>query len=246
MGEVNWRQLVDRAIRGELIRPAFQPIVDIQRGVIAGYEALARFDDGPVAGPDEWLARAFQQGRLAELDAASLRASLAWRDQLPRNTFLSVNVEPVALVDPIVMRELQAHAPLDGLVLELTEHGAIPDLTNVEEAVDRLRALGALIAVDDAGAGYSGLQQILDLRPQILKLDRSLVTGIDTDEAKAALVEMVGVFANRIDAWVIAEGVETAAEAERCRRLGVPLAQGWYYAAAAPPFLDDADLPAAA
>ena len=245
MSEVNWNELVDRAITGELIRPAFQPIVDIQRGVIAGYEALARFVDGPAAGPDEWFARAFERGRLAELDAATLRAALAHRDQLPLNTYLSVNVEPVALVAPVVMRELQAHAPLDGIVLELTEHGAVTDWVRVAGAVDRLRAMGALIAVDDAGAGYSGLQQILTLRPQFLKLDRSLVTGVDTDEAKAALVEMLGVFANRIDAWVVAEGVETASEAERCRRLGVPLAQGWYYAAAAPPFLGDADLPVA-
>lgn len=155
MGDVNWNELIDRAIGGELIRPAFQPIVDIQRGAIAGYEALARFIDGPAAGPDEWFARAFEQGRLAELDAAALRAALAHRHQLPLNTYLSVNVEPVALIAPVVMHELQAHAPLDGIVLELTEHGAVTDWARVADAVDRLRAMGALIAVDDAGAGYS-------------------------------------------------------------------------------------------
>ena len=96
--------------------------------------------------------------------------------------------------------------------------------------------MGAPIAVDDAGAGYAGLTQILTLRPHILKLDRELVTGVDTDEAKAALIEMLGVFANRIDAWVLAEGVETVAEARRIRALGVPLAQGFHYAMPAPPF----------
>lgn len=243
MSEAAWDDLIERAIADEIIRPAFQPIVDIQRGVVAGYEALARFVDGPDVGPDEWFARAFERGRLDQLDRSALRAALARRDRLPLNTYLSVNVEPISLVAPIVMRELHAHAPLDGLVIELTEHGAVPDWPAVVEATDRLRSMGALIAVDDAGAGYSGLQQILDLRPQFLKLDRSLVTGVDGDEAKAALVEMLGVFANRIDAWVVAEGVETEGEAERCRHLGVPLAQGWFYAKPAMSFCTDGDLP---
>jgi hypothetical protein len=81
--------------------------------------------------------------------------------------------------------------------------------------------------MDDAGAGYAGLSQILSLRPDFLKLDRSLVTDLDDDLAKAGLVEMIGVFADRIDAWVIAEGIETESELDRLADLAVPLGQGW-------------------
>ena len=84
-----------------------------------------------------------------------------------------------------------------------------------------------MIAVDDTGAGYAGLHHLISVRPEIIKLDRTLVAGIDTDRPRRALVEMFGSFANRFDAWVLAEGVETAAELATLRRIGVPLAQGF-------------------
>jgi EAL domain-containing protein (putative c-di-GMP-specific phosphodiesterase class I) len=198
--------------------------------VVAGYEALARFADGPPVSPDVWFAEAARQGRVCQLEAAMLSAALAERSSLPANTFLTINVEPESLLDDAVMGLLRSHSPLDGLVVEVTEHRELGDDPRVMASLEQLRALGALIAVDDAGAGYSGLQQILTMRPQILKLDRALITNIDTDETKAALVEMLGVFANRIDAWVLAEGIETESEARRCASLGVPLAQGWFFA----------------
>lgn len=146
-----------------------------------------------------------------------------------------MNVEPASLLDPTVRGALTESGPLGGVVVEITEHRAVP-LVDLEPVLDRLRGDGALIAVDDAGAGYSGLSQILGLRPSILKLDRSLVSGIDTDEAKAAMVEMLGVFAGRIDAWVLAEGIETQAELDRVVEIGVPLAQGYHLARPAPPW----------
>jgi EAL domain-containing protein (putative c-di-GMP-specific phosphodiesterase class I) len=235
VGERSWDDLISAASAGELVAPVYQPIVDVRRGVIAGYEALARFTAGPELTPDRWFGAAAELGRVPELDAAVLRAALAQRASLPANTFLSVNIEPESLLDPVVLRLFSAHAPLDGLAIEVTEHREVDHERSVN-VLDHLRAMGALIAVDDAGAGYAGLRQILTLRPQILKLDRELVMGVDTDEAKAALIEMLGVFSNRIDAWILAEGVETRAEARRIRSLGVPLAQGFYYAMPAPPF----------
>jgi hypothetical protein len=92
--------------------------------------------------------------------------------------------------------------------------------------------------VDDAGAGYSGLQQILELRPSILKLDRAIVDGVATDEAKVALVEMIGLFASRVDAWVVAEGIESLADAKRLSDMRVPLAQGFLFARPSPNFED--------
>ena len=113
-------------------------------------------------------------------------------------------------------------------MVEVTERQPLTDQYIVH--LQWLRDRGALVAIDDTGAGYSGLQQILRLRPSFLKLDRDLITNIDVDEARAALVEMIGVFAGRIDAWIIAEGVETLGEAQRLVDLGVPLAQGFLFA----------------
>ena len=93
-----------------------------------------------------------------------------------------------------------------------------------------LRARGAQMAVDDMGAGYSGLNQIMAVHPRYLKLDRSLVTGIDTDEQRSALVAALANYAERVGSLLVAEGMETEAELLRLIELGVPLAQGFYLA----------------
>ncbi|CAN5911837.1 hypothetical protein BH23ACT2_BH23ACT2_18710 [soil metagenome] len=196
---------------------------------MVGYEALARFAHPAVTGgPDAWFAAATDRGLAPELDAVALRSALARRADLPSNCFLTINVEPSSLASDAVGAVLFAPADLGGVIVELTEHQAWNPLI-LGPALDKLRGAGARIAVDDAGAGYAGLQAILELRPSLLKLDRALVEGVDHDEAKAALIEMVGVFANRVDAWVLAEGSETAAEARRVVDLGIPLAQGYYF-----------------
>ena len=225
-----WRARLDRVAAGVGLTTVFQPIVDLHRATIVGYEALARFEavDGEALGPDRWFAAAADVGRSGELDALSLASALRARSGLPPNCFLTVNVDPESLLDPTVHRVLATAGPLTGLVIEITEHRPW-DWACISPVVQRLRANGARFAVDDAGAGHSGLQQILCLRPSILKLDRSLVAGVDEDEAKVALIEMLGAFADRIDAWVLAEGVETAAEARRLVGMGVPLGQGYFF-----------------
>jgi EAL domain-containing protein (putative c-di-GMP-specific phosphodiesterase class I) len=234
--DTRWPELLERAIRGEGVRAAYQPIVDLQRCTVAGYEALTRFEIGPPAGPDQWFAAAERHGVRAALEVTTLRAALSMRSDLPVNTFLTINVEPESLMAPEVIDVLTAEGGLAGLVIEVTEHRPIEDLAKMQWILDRLRAEGAMVAVDDAGAGYAGLQQILTLKPDILKADRALIEGIDHDESKAALVEMFGIFANRIDAWLLAEGVETIGEARRCAALGVALAQGYLFARPAPPW----------
>ena len=209
-----------------------QPVVDLTRGNIAGYEALARFPGGP--GPFEVFAAAREFGRGVEAEAAALRAALVKRAALPDNTFLTVNVGPDIVDTPQVREIWQAHPSLAGVVIELTEQVRIESYASLEPALDELRSRGALFAVDDAGAGYAGLQHLLALRPNFIKLDRELVAGLDHDEAKRALVDVLGGFADRIDAWIIAEGVETVAELDVLLALRVPLAQGFYLARPAP------------
>jgi EAL domain-containing protein (putative c-di-GMP-specific phosphodiesterase class I) len=224
-----------------LLRLVYQPIVDLQRGTVAGYETLARFStpDGrpSEATPDLWFAAADAVGRGAELEAIVVRRALAVLPTLPPNCFLTVNVSPHLLTQPELAEPLLAVDDLAPLVLELTEHQAVADLRPLVDLRDRLRAKGALLALDDAGSGYSGLQQITQFRPQLIKLDRALVAGVDGDEVKLALVEMLGEFGGRIDAWLLAEGIETWGELQPFLRLQVPLGQGWLLGRPGPPWV---------
>jgi EAL domain-containing protein (putative c-di-GMP-specific phosphodiesterase class I) len=212
----------------------FQPIVDLAAATIAGYEALARFPGA--AGPDVWFAAAAEAGIAAELEALAIHKALAAVPALPPDTFLTVNVSPHILGSAPVQEALGTRADLRRVVVELTEHTPVHDLAALRRQCDELRMRGALIALDDAGSGYSGLQQLAALRPQVVKLDRALVSDADTDPVRVALAEMLGEFAGRIDAWLLAEGIETPAELAAFAQLGVPLAQGWLLGRPTPGF----------
>ncbi|MBB3086808.1 EAL domain-containing protein [Geodermatophilus sabuli] len=212
----------------------FQPIVDLSAARVAGYEALSRFPG--TAGLDVWFAAAAECGRAAELEALAITKSLAAVPFLPGDTFLTVNVSPHLLGTEPVQEALATRPDLTRVVVELTEHTPVDDLVALRRQADELRSRGALIALDDAGSGYSGLQQMATVRPQLVKLDRALVTGIDTDPVRSALTEMVGEFAGRIDAWLLAEGIETTGELAASIRLGVPLGQGWVLGRPGPDF----------
>lgn len=216
------------------LQMAYQPIVDLRRGVVVGYEALARPAGPPRATPDVWFAAAAAAGLAEELEGVALRKALDARDRLPRNCFLSVNVSPAVAGAPAVRDALAGD--LSGVVLELTEHAPVDDYEHLTDLLVDYRRAGALIAVDDAGAGYAGLAHILALRPSILKLDRALVAGLDLDEAKVVLAETLGDFAGHLDAWVLAEGVERPGELDALIRLRVPLAQGYLLGRPADPW----------
>ena len=227
---VDWPKRLDHAIAGAGVEVHLQPIVDISQRTIAGYESLARFSADPWMPPDEWFAAARAFNVVPELELAVLRRSLRLREDLPPGCFLSVNVEPDALVDRRIAELLLNQRTLSGLVLEFTEHIDAADVAGLAPLIADLRSRGAKVAVDDAGAGYSGLKRILELQPDYLKLDRSLIMDLDRNEAHSAMVEMLGGFATRIDAWLIAEGVERPGELECLRRLHVPLVQGYLLA----------------
>lgn len=210
-------------------RLVFQPIVDLRLGVVAGYEALARFARTPARPPDVWFAAADRYGVGAELEARVVRAAARARDELPAGCFLTVNVSPHLLLEGALVEALTSAGDLTGLVLELTEHVQVRDGERLCALLAHLRRAGAVIALDDAGSGYSGLQQMAVIRPELVKIDRALVDHADRDEVKLALAELLGAYAGRLDASVIAEGVERPEELEAFVRLGVPLAQGWLF-----------------
>lgn len=213
--------------RPALVRTVFQPIVDIQRGAVSGFEMLARFPAARGASPPEWFAAAREHGVGDLLEARLLRTGLATREALPPNCFLTVNLSPEAAVSDEVAAVLDEAGRLDLVVIEVTEQSAVEDYGTLGRTLERLRDLGAAIAVDDAGAGYASLQHIMRLRPEFIKLDRELVAGLDTDPPKVALVEAMGSFASRIDAWIVAEGIERRGELDALRALRVPLGQGF-------------------
>ena len=175
-------------------------------------------------------------GRSAELESAALRTALAARSTLPPNCFLTLNVSPELLTTEEIRSVWRNEGNLGGLVVELTEQTPIDSYVGLEPDLNQLRAAGALIAVDDAGAGYAGLRHLLALRPSLIKIDRELIQDVDRDEAKRALIEMLGTFAGRVDAWILAEGVERVEELDALVSLGVPLVQGYYLARPAPPW----------
>jgi len=224
----DWSANLERALREpELIRPVFQPIYDLDRSRICGYETLARFACEPHHSPVQWLQAARELGVEDSFEAALLEAGLQTRAALPENCFLTVNVSPGALLSDPVQAVIERAGRLDAVVIELTEREPVEDYPALIGALELLRSRGGTVAVDDAGAGYASLQHIMSLRPEFIKLDRALVTGLDGDPAKLALVEAVGSFAAHIDAWVVAEGIERRSELDSVRSISVPLGQGF-------------------
>jgi EAL domain-containing protein (putative c-di-GMP-specific phosphodiesterase class I) len=239
----NWDAWLEAACRGEGLSAAYQPIADTARGTVVGYEALARFPGYPERNPEAWFAAARRHGKSEELEAAALRTALAARPTLPPNCFLTLNVSPELLTSESIRNIWREEGNLGGLIVELTEQTPIDSYLGLEPDLNQLRAAGALIAVDDAGAGYAGLRHLLSLRPSMIKIDRDLVQDVDRDEAKRALIEMLGTFASRVDAWVLAEGVERVEELEALVSLGVPLVQGYCLARPGPPWVGlDSDM----
>lgn len=222
---------LEQILSGQL-QPAivFQPIVDLRRGAVTGYEALSRFPRELNLAPDIIFQRAGRLGRRMELEHMVCALVLEQRAQLPEGCFLTMNLGPDYLLSPLWQQLVESQSDLGGLVIEITEETSISNYDEIRERSAQIRARGGLVAVDDAGSGYASLQHILELRPDFIKLNRNFVRDCHLDRAKSTMVEMMSAAADRLDAWVIAEGVETPQELDELIRIGVPLAQGYLLA----------------
>lgn len=206
-----------------------QPIVDLAAAQVAGHELLSRFPRDIVdAPPDVWFREAAARGMSAALQARVLRRAFTSLDGFPPHSFVTVNVDPDVIHDDAVVDALTSRPRLDRFVVELTEGSLARDPAVLASVLDEVRARGAMVAVDDAGSGYSGLNQLLTLRADLVKVDRDLVSGIDADPVKRAMVAMLGELCGQMDAWMLCEGIETAAELEVLLEMGVPLGQGYH------------------
>jgi EAL domain-containing protein (putative c-di-GMP-specific phosphodiesterase class I) len=219
------RDLIDH----QRFHPVFQRYVDLATGETRGYEALTRFDDG--TRPDRKIHSAWLAGMGEELEAACAAAALeAADDVLAPEHSLSVNFSPLSVLDGTAARVVRdAHRPV---VIEVTEHTAIENYDTLRRALQECGPIK--VSVDDAGAGFSSLRHILELRPDVVKLDIGLISGIDTDLARQALAAGLCHYADDTGTVLIAEGVETEGEAETVRRLGVDFGQGFYFGRPSP------------
>lgn len=204
----------------------YQPIHDFVHNRIVGFEALARFAAAPQRSPDIWFAEAAQVGLGEALEMAVIARALADMSRLPARSYLSLNVSPEHIVSGAVQRALRA-APFARVVLEVTEHSAIAEYGRIAAQLRSLRRRGLRLAIDDSGAGFASFRHILQLNPDVIKLDMSLIRGIDADRKRRALAAALIRFAEQTDSKVTAEGVETTAELATLRQLGVDCAQGY-------------------
>jgi EAL domain-containing protein (putative c-di-GMP-specific phosphodiesterase class I)/CheY-like chemotaxis protein len=211
----------------------FQPIFSLA-GPMVGAEALARFKGPPKRGPELWFADADAAGLRLELELETMKAALAALPQLPEQLYLSLNASPQTLLSAGFRKLLFENCDPTRIVIEVTEHAPIDDYDRLNMAFDRVRELGVRLAVDDAGAGFASLRHILRLAPDFIKLDRTLVDGIESNRSQQALAAGLISFAARIDATIIAEGIEQIAEVDMLSSLGVAYGQGFFLARPGP------------
>lgn len=204
-----------------------QPIYSIKDNRPVGVECLARFPDAMMRGPDKWFEEAAEIGRGIELELLAVECALVSLKQVPKDFYVSVNASPDTIMSGALHQVLE-RAGKKNLVVEVTEHQQVEDYSALKKALKPISKY-ARIAIDDVGSGYAGLRHLVDLGPDMLKLDMTLTRDIHQDLARCALVGAMVRFSEAIGSKLIAEGVEHAEEAEVLKKLGVEFAQGYYF-----------------
>jgi EAL domain-containing protein (putative c-di-GMP-specific phosphodiesterase class I) len=216
------------------VRTVFEPIVKLESRQLLGYEALVRGAPGSeFATPAQLFAAAAECDALFELDCLCRRTALRAADRLPEGAKLFLNCLPSAIHDPALqdsaLRDLLARYRLrpSDVVFEISERESIDNFAVFREVCDHYSSLGFQIALDDVGVGYSSLEAVTELAPDYLKVDMSFIRGIDEDVARQEILKALTQIAWRIDARIIAEGIETEAELRTLRELAVSYGQGY-------------------
>jgi PAS domain S-box-containing protein len=228
--EVDMRRRIGRVLSDRSFHAVFQSIVDLTSGATVGYEALTRFDSGQR--PDLFFADAWSVGLGPDLEIATLTAAIEAGRRLPSGRWLDLNVSPSLLKNPAPIEALLLTTGRP-IVLEVTEHEVVDDYGAVR---DWIRAPGrnVRLAVDDAGVGAANFGHIIELRPDFVKLDISIVRCVNADLGRQALVAGMCHFSRTSGCRIVAEGIETEEEAETLRSLGVEFGQGYLFGRPAP------------
>ncbi|MEO5778431.1 EAL domain-containing protein [Arthrobacter sp. PAMC25284] len=219
---------IDAVLKGRMLLSAFQPIVDLTTGAVVGVEAFTRFvsDGGPTA---DWFADAAAARLGSELEFAALECALATAMHLPPRLYVALKLSPAICLDPLLPALLQESTlSPDRIVLQLTEALTAGQPAALAAALAPLRRTGVRLAVEHAGTYPDSIPRIRQLGPDILKLDRTLIAGIDTDPLRRCFGEAMTAFAEQLGATLIAEGIETSAEFGAVAGLGIRTGQGYF------------------
>lgn len=215
----------------------FQPIADFSNGTILAWEALTRGPKGSAfQSPAMLFDFAEQSGKLFALERLCREKAIRSLGNINQGQKLFLNIHPKTMADPEFTHgktlELLNEVGLapENIVFEITERHSIQEFALFHRTLDHYRSQGYLVAVDDAGAGYSGLTSVAQIRPEYIKVDMSLIQGIDKDPVKRALIETFVTFADKIGSKIIAEGIESQAQAACLIDIGVHYGQGYYLA----------------
>ena len=229
-------ELLHTVIRQQNVKAHFQPIVHLQTQQIYGYEGLIR---GPVNtvlhSPTQLFEVATRVGRLADLDILCRQVVIKQFSQLGLPGRLFINIDPYSLIHEHFREgqtlEFIEQAGLNPsqVIIELTETHPVEDVKLMQQAMDHYRQMGFRVALDDLGAGYSGLKLWSELRPDIVKIDRHFIQGVDEDRTKQQFVSAILKTATALGCRVITEGVETEKEYATLRKIGVEMVQGYYF-----------------
>ncbi len=225
---------IEAILRDERFDAAFQPIVRLWDHRIVGYEALIRFHSEFGHATEDVFRKAIHIGLGLELELRAAKRAIACAPDTENLDYVSVNASPELICDPRFEAALAGANP-GKLVIEVTEYSDNSNIPALLTRLVELRSRGFRIAIDDVGAGYSDFQRITQISPDILKIDRSIVSDLDRDPMKRAAVAALRYFASETGPTVVAEGVEREEEAAALRALDVPLAQGWLFGRASIP-----------
>jgi EAL domain-containing protein (putative c-di-GMP-specific phosphodiesterase class I) len=211
---------------------AFQPITDTSVREVFSYEALIR---GPGNEPAYQILSQMPPERLLEFDQKARIEAISLATRLGISCRLNLNFMPQSLRSPrSILTTLEAadrfHLPIDRIVLEITEGAVIDDQAHFAEVINQFRGLGLEVAIDDFGAGYSGLNLLVDFQPDQIKLDMKLVRGIERHGPRQAIVRAIDQACQDLGIDVIAEGVETVEEYAWLANQGIKLFQGYLFA----------------
>ena len=234
--ELQQAQSLEHILATASLTPLFQPIVSIKKNKIYGYEALIRGpSNSPLHSPITLFDAASRHGRLAELDLLCREVAIQRFGQLGLKSKLFINTIPEVLLQQDYQHGLtldfikRAGLPAKQVVMELTEQYPIDDYDLMREATEHYREMGFAIAIDDLGAGYSGLRTWSEIQPDFVKLDRHFMQDIHQDKHKLQFVQSMVDIAKSIDCKVIGEGIEIREEYLTVQNMAIEFIQGYYF-----------------
>jgi EAL domain-containing protein (putative c-di-GMP-specific phosphodiesterase class I) len=204
----------------------YQPIFNLKRNKIVGYESLSRFDTTPYKPPNIWFGEASKVHLGEKLEMMAIKIAIKGIEEFAAGTYIAINTSPEYVLNGAIADVLEG-IDLKRIVLEVTEYAPIRDYADFRKVLEPLRKRGMRLAIDDAGSGYSSFQHVLELEADIIKLDITLTQNINSNNRKYLFTKALCAFSKAVNCSIVAEGVETIEELNCLKELGVDNVQGY-------------------